>query len=237
MKRVVAILFVQLLFVSGLSAFAQEKEKAKPRHKMVEFHMALLKRGSDWGASDNAQATKLLDEHKAYVFSLLASGKAVIAGPFAKEGELVGVYILRASGAEEARSWAEADPLVKAGRLKAEMHPWWSEEVMKKPATPMKFTTAYLAFLTRGPNWTPERTPQTEEIQRAHMANINRLAETKKLVVAGPFGDDGNLRGIFVFKVASLEEAKALAETDPAVQAGRLTLDIHPWLVPEGILP
>jgi hypothetical protein len=41
----------------------------------------------------------------------------------------------------------------------------------------------------------------------------------KKLVVAGPFGDNGELRGIFVFKVASLDEAKVLAETDPAVRA------------------
>ena len=98
-------------------------------------------------------------------------------------------------------------------------------------------TTVYLAFLTRGGKWTPEKTPQTEAIQKAHMDNINRLAETKKLVVAGPFGDNGTLRGIFVFKVGSLAEAQALAETDPAVQAGRLALDIHPWLIPEGILP
>ena len=236
MKRVVAILFVQLLFVSGVCVVAQEKEKAEPQHKMVEFHMALLKRGPN-AANNNAPASKLLDEHKAYVFSLLESGKAIIAGPMAREGDLVGIYILRAKGAEEARSWADADPLVKAGHVKAEMHPWWSEEVMKKPATPMKLTTAYLAFLTRGAKWTPEKTPQTEEIQKAHMANITRLAETKKLVVAGPFGDNGTLRGIFVFKVASLEEAKALAETDPAVQAGRLAIEIHPWLVPEGILP
>ena len=108
---------------------------------------------------------------------------------------------------------------------------------MKKTATPEKLTTVYLAFLTRGGKWTAEKTPQTEEIQKAHMANINRLAETKKLVMAGPFGDNGPLRGIFVFKVASLSEAKALAETDPAVQAGRLTLEILPWRVPEGILP
>ena len=59
----------------------------------------------------------------------------------------------------------------------------------------------------------------------------------KKLVVAGPFGDNGNLRGVFVFRVATLDEAKQLSATDPAVQAGRLVVDLHPWMVPEGILP
>ncbi|CAN5875452.1 hypothetical protein BH18ACI4_BH18ACI4_23620 [soil metagenome] len=108
---------------------------------------------------------------------------------------------------------------------------------MQKAASPLKMTTAYIGFLSRGAKWTPEKTPQTEELQKAHRANINRLAETKKLVVAGPFGDDGRLRGIFVFRVGSLKEAKELAATDPSVQAGRLSIDMHPWLVPEGILP
>src|SRR6185436_2508919 len=131
----------------------------------------------------------------------------------------------------------EADPAVKAGSLTPELHPWWSEEVMKKANTPLTLTTAYIGFLKRGPTWTPEKTAATEELQKAHMANIHRLADMKKLVVAGPFGDDGTLRGIFVFKVASLEEARTLTETDPAVKAGRLALELHPWLVPEGVLP
>jgi uncharacterized protein YciI len=40
-----------------------------------------------------------------------------------------------------------------------------------------------------------------------------------------------------VFRVGSLEEARALTATDPAVQAGRLAMDIHQWMVPEGVLP
>ena len=211
---------------------AQEKQ---PEHKMIEFHMALLKRGPAYNAA--GMAKDLQTQHVANVVTMLESGKAVIAGPMGDKGDIAGILIFRAKSAEEARAWAENDPAVKAGFFTAEMHPWWSEDVMKKPSFPIKLTTAYLALLTRGAKWTPEKTPATEELQKAHIANIVRLAEMKKLVVAGPFGDNGTLRGIFVFKVASLDEARALAETDPAVKAGRLAMDLHPWLVPEGVLP
>ena len=197
--------------------------------------MALLKRGPSYSAE--GMSKDLQSEHVANVVSLLESGKAVIAGPLGDDSDIAGIFILRAKSAEEARAWAEKDPAVKAGFFIVEMHPWWSEDVMKKPNSPVKLTTAYLGLLKRGEKWTPEKTPATAELQKAHLANIMRLAELKKLVVAGPFGDDGQLRGIFVFKVASLEEARALAETDPAVQAGRLAIEMHPWLVPEGVLP
>ncbi len=235
MKRFLTLVIVVLSFVmTPATARAQEKQQA-PQFKMLEFHMALLKRGPKWSAS--GMTKELQSAHVANVMSLLDSGKAVIAGPLSDDGDIIGIYVLRAKNAEEAKAWAESDPAVKAGNLVAEMHPWWSADVMKKPATPLRMTTAYLGLLTRGAKWTPEKTPATEELQKAHMANIKRLAETKKLVVAGPFGDDGTLRGIFVFKVATLEEAKELAETDPAVKAGRLAIEMHPWLVPEGVLP
>ena len=184
-----------------------------------------------------AAPDEVQQKHVEYAKSLIESGKAVIAGPVMDDPELLGVYIFRAKTVEEARAWVEADPLVVAGRAAVEMHPWWSEDVMKKATSPLRLQTAYLGFLARGDKWTPEKTPAIEELQKAHLANIRRLADMKKLVVAGPFGDNGKLRGIFVFKVDSLEEAKSLAATDPAVQAGRLVVDIHPWLVPEGILP
>jgi uncharacterized protein YciI len=230
---------IVLLFITSTLGTAQEKQAAKtePAHKMVQFHMALLKHGPKWTAAENAETKRLHQEHVNYVVSMLDSGKAVLAGPFNDGGEIDGIFIFRAASAEEAKAWAEADPSVASGFRVAEMHPWWSEDIFGKPAKPLKLTQTYLAFLTRGEKWTPEKTPATEEIQKGHMANINRLAEMKKLVVAGPFGDNGRLRGIFVFRVGSLEEAKALTATDPAVQAGRLAMEIHPWMVPEGIIP
>jgi len=98
-----------------------------------------------------------------------------------------------------------------------------------------EMTTYYVGFLYRGPRWTPEQTPETEAIQKGHMANIQKMADAGKLLVAGPFTDNGDLRGLFVFKVATLEEARALAAADPAVQAGRLRLEFHPWFAAKNI--
>ncbi len=87
----------------------------------------------------------------------------------------------------------------------------------------------FVGLIYRGDKWTPEVSAETMEIQKAHMANIRKLAGTGQLVLAGPFGDDGKLRGLFFFDVKTMEEARKLADSDPAVQAGRLRVELHPW--------
>jgi uncharacterized protein YciI len=229
------LLIIALLLLMSPAVLSQQK--TEPAHKLVEFHLAILKRGPKWAAAETPETKHVQQEHVKYVLSTLNSGKAIIAGPFTDSGELIGVFVFRAPSAAEAKAWAEADPSVMSGQYIVEMHPWWSEDIFSKPAKPMKIVPMFFVFLTRGEKWTPEKTPATEDIQKAHLANINRLAEMKKLIAAGPFGDDGRLRGIFVFRVGSLEEAKALTATDPAVQAGRLAMEIHTWMVPDGVLP
>ena len=98
-----------------------------------------------------------------------------------------------------------------------------------------EMTTYYVGLLYRGPNWSPEDTPERRTIQEGHLANIQRLADEGKLILAGPFTDGGELRGLFVFQVGSLEEAKALCDSDPAVKAGRLRVELHPWYSAKGI--
>jgi uncharacterized protein YciI len=96
-------------------------------------------------------------------------------------------------------------------------------------------TTYYVGFLYRGAKWTPEETEETRKIQEGHMANIQRMGAEGKLVIAGPFTDDGSLRGLYVFRASSAEEAKALVESDPAVKAGRLRFELHPWYAAKNI--
>lgn len=98
-----------------------------------------------------------------------------------------------------------------------------------------EMATYYLVLLYRGPNSTGEQTPETQRIQEAHMANIGRMADEGKLIMAGPMAEDEKLRGIFVFRVGSLQEAQALAAEDPAVKAGRLVAEIHPWYAAKNI--
>jgi len=85
-----------------------------------------------------------------------------------------------------------------------------------------------MAFLKKGPNRNQDST-EAARLQEAHLANIHRMAEEGSLVLAGPFMDDGDLRGIYIFNVSTVDSARALTASDPAVKAGRLAMELHPW--------
>jgi uncharacterized protein YciI/ketosteroid isomerase-like protein len=118
---------------------------------------------------------------------------------------------------------------------------WQATRVPDPPAPPKAENNAmaevFLVLLKKGPAWTAERNDRTKAIQEGHMANIKALWEAKKLIVAGPMGDDGDTRGVFVFQAANRAEAQALADSDPAIKAGRLVPEIHSWWVERRALP
>lgn len=87
-----------------------------------------------------------------------------------------------------------------------------------------------MVILKTGPNDALIKGKEREDLFSGHMANIGRLADEKKLAIAGPFGkNDRSFRGLFIFNVATVEEAKSLTETDPAVKAGIFVFDAVPW--------
>lgn len=99
----------------------------------------------------------------------------------------------------------------------------------KVGADPYGMKKYVIAFLYRGDRIEEYSTEERSKFQEGHMANINRLVEEGKMVLAGPFFGNEELRGLFFFDVQSLEEAHQLTESDPAIQAGVLKMDLKEW--------
>lgn len=116
-------------------------------------------------------------------------------------------------------------------------NPNFDQELAKQlKADDYGMKTYVMAFLLAGDRVQEYSQEERTEIQKGHMANINRLAEMGKLILAGPFINGGDKRGIFIFDVASKEEAEALTNTDPAVQAGVLKMELVEWYA-SAVLP
>ena len=110
-----------------------------------------------------------------------------------------------------------------------------ADEQAPKPEPQYQMTTYVMGLLRKGPNSGQGSKEESALIQEGHMANIRKMAAAGKLIVAGPIGDNGDLRGIFIFKAKSPDEVRAMAEEDPAIKAGRLVLELHPWFAAAGL--
>jgi uncharacterized protein YciI len=99
-----------------------------------------------------------------------------------------------------------------------------------------EFETVYFGFLKSGPN-RGQDADTAKRLQQEHLAYMDGQSKEGKLVVAGPFMVDGERRGIVVYRVANMDEAKRRAEGDPMVKIGRLAVELHEWQVPKGALP
>jgi uncharacterized protein YciI len=85
-----------------------------------------------------------------------------------------------------------------------------------------------LVLLKTGPNRVPDG-PERDEMFRGHFANMKRLTEEGKLVLAGPFDGVVGWRGLFVFAVKDIEEARQLAASDPVLARGEMVAEYHKY--------
>lgn len=95
--------------------------------------------------------------------------------------------------------------------------------------------TYYLVFLKKGPNRNQDSVT-TAKLQEQHLAHLNKMAETGKMDICGPLLDEGDIKGICIYNVATKEEVEKLANEDPMVKAGRLIVEIHPFYSAKGMI-
>jgi len=109
-----------------------------------------------------------------------------------------------------------------------------------KPAAEKKFEfdKHFLVLLERVPGAKQLPKEALQQLQKEHLAHLTRMGESGKMVLAGPFGeqDDVGQRGACIYRTATKEEAKQLAEQDPMVKAGRLRANVMAWYTEKGYL-
>jgi len=91
----------------------------------------------------------------------------------------------------------------------------------------------FIAFLKRGPNRTQSKN-EADSLQALHTAHLGRMYEEGYADISGPFGDDGDIRGITIYNTPTFEMADSLANMDPMVKSGRLVIEMHPWWAAKG---
>jgi uncharacterized protein YciI len=95
-------------------------------------------------------------------------------------------------------------------------------------------TRYFVAFLYKGPKFaaaTPE-SPERKLNHEQHVAYIDEMQAAGKLVMYGPILDGGDLRGMYIFKAASVEEAREWAGREPSVKIGMIEMRVYAWLGP-----
>ena len=243
MKKLLVVSLVSIL--SFNMAEAQSKNRPDPS-QMSTYVVGLLYKGPAWTAEKTPETESLQAGHMANINKMAEMGKLMAAGPMGDTGQLRGIFIFRADSIAEVKPLAEADPAIQAGRLKIEYRTWWGQkgigekfaaEYKKNPEMKIDMAQHQLVFLLCGDKAASIPEKELEKLQQKHLEHIFKMLDTKKAVVAGPFMEDTDLRGIIVFQLGSVEEAGKFAEQDPAVKAGRLKLEIHPWWVAKGVWP
>jgi uncharacterized protein YciI len=203
---------------------------------LTTYQLVLLKKGPAYAEGTDA-AKQLLQQHGSYMMKLGAEGASLVAGPFAGSEEIIGVMVVRADAPEKAEAVERADPAVKAGFFVIEVAPFAaSSDAFHAWAQPFERETLYFGFLIRGPNRGQDATTAAE-LQKQHLAFMDGQHKEGRLVMAGPFLQEGTRRGIVVYRAGSLDEARSRASGDPMIKAGRLALELHPWAIPRWARP
>ncbi len=93
--------------------------------QMKQYWFAFLYKG-EIRNQDSLAAAKIQNAHIANINRLAAEGKIIMAGPMGYDKDLRGIFIIDAKDSAQAASYIKTDSAIITGRLRFELHPWWT---------------------------------------------------------------------------------------------------------------
>jgi uncharacterized protein YciI len=216
-----------------------------PEYEMTTYQLLFVVRNPDFekeeGISDAHSAhrnERIRTASNLYLRNLVNDDVSLIAGPLVDEDRIVQVAVFEAESAAEVERLLAESPAIQTGRYKLEIYPWWAaKDILRKPRDPDDTRVALLGLLKRpadAPSFSEE---ELERLQAGHLENIGKMADSGDLVIAGPVYQGGALRGILIFRTRDMTRVEELVARDPAIQAGRLELELYRWRVPKRSWP
>ena len=170
-----------VLAVVAAAAFwtARAEEKAPPKYTMKTFQLVLIRQAGKPSFMDERAVQATQEAHLAWLKKLHTVGTVLVSGPIERGGDLRAAMVLDVPTKAEAESIVKDDPWVKAGRDAPEVHPWWAADgIMKKTEDVTRLTARWIGLLERPPDAPQYPKEKLEEIQKGHMANIQKMAAT-----------------------------------------------------------
>lgn len=229
------------LILAGGMASSQEMPAG-----MTRYVFGFLKSFPNRKNLPEEELNRIQAGHLAHLTKLAGQQVLVAAGPVANGGDIRGIVILKVDSVERAIELEKDDPAVTNQRLVMEFRPWMGPKGIGDPYRAAKAANPsaedvmrqyQLVVLKKGASWSSVGAA-ADTIQKEHLAYLGRLMRERKILAAGPFlAEVGDLRGIAVYNVGSAEKARELASQDPAVQAGRLSVEVLDWFAAEGTFP
>ncbi len=111
---------------SGTDSIAEVKtDTGEKKYEMKTYWLVFLKKGEKRN-QDTAASKRIQAAHLANIDRLATEGKIIMAGPMAYDKDLRGIFIMDAKDSTEAASYIKTDSAIITGRLRFEIHPWWT---------------------------------------------------------------------------------------------------------------
>jgi len=185
--------------------------------------------GTKWTNEDK----EAFDKHLVRFQEATKSGQLILAGRTTEPNDKTfGIAIFRASDEAAARAFTKADPAVSAGLMTAELHPFAValKNATAEPGKPNSFiyVLRLVPRLYDDKKWTKEDKKALDQ----HFARFQDAIKSGELILAGRTKEAGDKTfGIAIFRASDEEAARAFMKADPAVSAGLMTAELHPFVV------